>query len=626
MEHLNVRVSALATILKENPTTDTLKDIVREVSNHCTALAKSHDKVIHTAQTPRDLELEDAYTQTVQKLRAIETQAIQLLRVSENKQMEQRVSVANERGTKSAKQSSRRSRKTKSSQCELERKVTQLQSEMADQQGEIEIQQTKDQLKQKRIKDQLEQKRIKDELEHQLEQKRIKDELEHQLEQKRIKDQLEQKRIKDELEHQLEQKRIKNQLEQKRIKDELEQKRIKDQLERKEKQHKMKLIQRQLDKATEELSIKLSGSNCSLSTSGDNLEDYSAQVTARYVYNHNNGDMSAPLHNTPVTHSPVSTDNKYIGNLNPSHSSAICNINDQPAGPRILNMQTHGTSNSDGQHSMSIQQTAANPLCKTDTYIWSHNNIDNIPSFRPQCNPTVQSSPLHAPFPPQTNADQNKFVPSQCYANATIPQYSSTIYTPPQDNSHQHDIATIAKLFANSISMNPIPVPEPIVLDGNTLDYPIWKASFETLTESKNIDPTEELVKHHMTNRQDSQCSILQSKQKKITRQSQKYQLMDCRAIPASWKMILIILLILILYHALPYEELSIVDSCTIRQHRQHCKLSWDEIHPYFKEPLICICKNSRLILNCHYIVKHPVVPPELLITIDHSMSLNLFT
>ena len=596
MEYLNVRVSALATILKKNPTTDTLKDIVREVSNHCTALAKSHDKVLHTAQTPRYLGLEDAYTQTVQKLRTIETQSIQLLGVSENKQTEQKVSVANERGTKSAKQSSRRSRRTKSSQCELERKITQLQSDIADLQCEMEIKQIKDQLKQKQIKDQLEQKQIKD-----------------QLKQKQIKDQLEQKQIKD-------------QLEQKQIKDQLEQKRIKVQLEQKERQHKMKLTQRQLEIATEQLSIKHSGVNCTLSTSGDNLEDYSAQATARYVYNHNNGDMSAPLHNTPVTHSPVSTDDKYIRNLNPSHSAAICNINDQPAGPRILNMQTHRTSNSDGQHSMPIQQTATNPLCKTDTYIWSRNNVDNTPSFIPKYDPSIQPSPLHTSFPPQISADQNKFIPSQCYANATIPQYSSTIYTPPQDNSHQHDIATIAKLFANSISMNPIPVPEPVVFDGNTLDYPIWKASFETLTESKNIDPTEELVKHHMTNRQDSQCSILQSKQKKITRQSQKYQLMDCRAIPASWKMILIILLILILYHALPYEELSIVDSCTIGQHRQHYKLSWDEIHPYVKEPLICICKNSRLILNCHYIVKHPVVPLELLITIDHSMSLNLFT
>ena len=51
---------------------------------------------------------------------------------------------------------------------------------------------------------------------------------------------------------------------------------------------------------------------------------------------------------------------------------------------------------------------------------------------------------------------------------------------------------------------------------------------------------------------------------------------------------------------SLLYGELSIVESCTIRQYRQHCKLCWNEIHPYFEEPLICI--NSRLILNCHYI------------------------
>ena len=600
MHYLNTKISTILNDINNQPSLDTLNDIVREVSGHRETLAKCYDKVTSTAQSPTPAEVETMHTTTEQTLRTIETQVIQVLRITESKQTEQKVSVANERVTKPSRQLSRRSHKAKSYQCELERNVRQLQSEMADQQGEMEIQQIKDQLEQKRIKDLLEQKRIKDELEHQLEQKRIKD--------------------------QLEQKRIKDELEQKRIKDQLEQKRINDQLEQKEKQHKMKLIQRQLDKATEELSIKLSGSNCSLSTSGDNLEDYSAQVTARYVYNHNNGDMSAPLHNTPVTHSPVSTDDKYIGNLNPSHSSAICNINDQPAGPRILNMQTHGTSNSDGQHSMPIQQTTANPLCKTDTYIWSHNNVDNIPSFRPQCNPTVQSSPLHAPFPPQTSADQNKIVPSQCYANATIPQYSSTTYTPPQDNSHQHDMATIAKLFADSISMNPIPVPEPIVFDGNTLDYPIWKASFETLTESKNIDPTEELVKHHMTNRQDSQCSLLQPKRKNITRQSQKYQLMDFRAVPASWKMILIILLTVILCHTLLYGKLSIVVSCTIRQYKQHCKLSWNEIHPYFEEPLICICNNSRLILNCHYIVKHPVVPPELLNTLDHSMYLNRYT
>ena len=298
-------VSALATILKENPATDTLKDIVREVSNHCTALAKSHDKVIHTAQIPTDVRLEDAYAGTVQKLRTIETQSIQLLGVSENKQTEQKVSVANERITRPSRQLSRRSHKTKSSQCEFERKVRQLQSDLADQQYEIEIIE------------------------------------------------------------------IKNQLEQKQIRAQLEQEEIRSQLEQKEMQHKMKLTQRQLDRATEELSIK----------------DYSAQATARYVYNNNNVS-----HNTPVTHSPVSTDDKYIRSLNLSRSAAICNINDQPAGPRILNMHPQGTSNGDRHHSMPIQQIATNLPSKTDTYIRFDNNVDNIPSFRSKNNPTNQSS------------------------------------------------------------------------------------------------------------------------------------------------------------------------------------------------------------------------------------------
>ena len=167
----------------------------------------------------------------------------------------------------------------------------------------------------------------------------------------------------------------------KQIKDQLEQKQIKDQLEQKERQHKMKLLQRQLDRATEELSTKLSGSNCSLLTSCDNLEDYSTQATVNNV-----------LHNTPGTHSPASTDDKYIRSLNLSRSAAICNINDQPAGPRILKMHPHGTSNGDRHHSMPIQQIAANLPSKTDTYIRFGNNVDNIPSFRSKYNPTNQSS------------------------------------------------------------------------------------------------------------------------------------------------------------------------------------------------------------------------------------------
>ena len=333
MHYLNTKISTILNDFNNQPSLDTLNDIVREVSNHRETLGKCYDKVTSTAQSPTPAEVETMHTATEQTLRTIETQAIQVLRITESKQTEQKVSVANERVTKPSRQLSRRSHKANSSQCELERKVRQLQFDLADQQYEIEIKQIKDQLEQKQIKDQLEQKQIKD------------------------------------------------QLEQKQIRDQLEQKQIKDQLEQKERQHKMKLLQGQLDRATEELSIKHSGSNCSLSTSGDNLEDYCTQATVNNV-----------LHNTPVTHSPASTDDKYIRSLNLSHSAAICNINDQPDGPLISNMQTHGTSNGNGDHSIPIQQITANPPSKTDTYILSCNNVDNLLCFRPKYKPTNQSS------------------------------------------------------------------------------------------------------------------------------------------------------------------------------------------------------------------------------------------
>ena len=210
MHYLNTKISSILNDINNQPSLDALNDIVREVSSHRETLAKCYNKVTSTAQSPTPAEVETLHTTTEQTLRTIETQAIQVLGITESKQTEQKVSVANERVTKPSRQLSRRSHKAKLSQCELERKITQLQSDLEDQQYEIEIKQIKNQLEQKQIKDQLELKQIKDQL---------------------------------------------------------EQKQIKDQLGQKEKQHKMKLLQRKLDRATEELSIKHSGSNCSLLTS-----------------------------------------------------------------------------------------------------------------------------------------------------------------------------------------------------------------------------------------------------------------------------------------------------------------------------------------------------------------------
>ena len=201
----------------------------------------------------------------------------------------------------------------------------------------------------------------------------------------------------------------------------------------------MKLLQRQLDRTTEELSIKHSGSNCSLSTSCDNLEDYSTQATARYVYNHNN-----VLHNTPVTHSPASTDDKYnIRNLNLSNSAAICSTNDQSASPRISNMQTHGTSNGDGHHSIPIQQITASPPSKTDTYILSCNNVDNLLCFRPKYKSTNQSS---ISATEETNIPDDITTPT---VNTELP-HIKPVTTKLQ--MQQSDVAIITQLAANQES------------------------------------------------------------------------------------------------------------------------------------------------------------------------------
>ena len=366
MHYLNTKISTILNDINNQPSLDTLNDIVREVSSHRETLAKCYDKVTSTAQSPTPAEVETMHTTTEQTLRTIETQAIQVLRITESKQTEQKVSVANEQVTKPSRQLSRRSHKAKLSQCELERKITQLQSDLEDQQYEIEIKQIKDQLEQKQINDQLEQKQIKG------------------------------------------------------------------QLEQKERQHKMKLLQRQLDRAIEELSIKHSGSNCSLSTSGDNLEDYSEQATVNYV-----------LHNKPVTHSPANADDKYIRSLNLSHSAAICNINDQPAGPRILNMQPHGTSNGDRHHSMPIQHIATNLPSNTDTYIRFGNNVDNIPSFRPKYNPTNQSSVTATV---ETNRPDNI---TTATVNTELPHIKPVITKLQMQRS---DVAIITQLAANQES------------------------------------------------------------------------------------------------------------------------------------------------------------------------------
>ena len=96
MHYLNTKISRTLNDINNQPSLDTLNDIVREVSSHRETLAKCYDKVTSTAQSPTPAEVGTMHTTTEQTLRTIETQAIQVLGITESKQTEQKVSVANE--------------------------------------------------------------------------------------------------------------------------------------------------------------------------------------------------------------------------------------------------------------------------------------------------------------------------------------------------------------------------------------------------------------------------------------------------------------------------------------------------------------------------------------------------
>ena len=47
----------------------------------------------------------------------------------------------------------------------------------------------------------------------------------------------------------------------------------------------------------------------------------------------------------------------------------------------------------------------------------------------------------------------------------------------------------LAKLMNESLNASRLPIPEPTIFTGNPLEYPSWKCAFETLIESKSIQP-----------------------------------------------------------------------------------------------------------------------------------------
>ena len=59
-----------------------------------------------------------------------------------------------------------------------------------------------------------------------------------------------------------------------------------------------------------------------------------------------------------------------------------------------------------------------------------------------------------------------------------------------QLDSSKINMIELAKLMNESLNASRLPIPEPTMFTGNPLEYPSWKCAFETLIESKSIQPT----------------------------------------------------------------------------------------------------------------------------------------
>ena len=57
----------------------------------------------------------------------------------------------------------------------------------------------------------------------------------------------------------------------------------------------------------------------------------------------------------------------------------------------------------------------------------------------------------------------------------------------------QVDMTDLAKIFADSLNVSRLPIPEPVLFHGDPLQYPSWKISFRTLIESRNISVRERI-------------------------------------------------------------------------------------------------------------------------------------
>ncbi|KAJ8028733.1 hypothetical protein HOLleu_31057 [Holothuria leucospilota] len=156
----------------------------------------------------------------------------------------------------------------------------------------------------------------------------------------------------------------------------------------------------------------------------------------------------------------------------------------------------HDHSDNSSVHQTPVPVTSAVP--KSDV------PVTNIPASKTQ----VDNSSVHQTPVPVTSAVPKSDVPvTNIPASKTQVDNSSVHQTPvpvtsavpksdvPVTNipASKSQVDNFAKVLAEQITLNRLPVPEPSVFDGDPLKYPGWKCAIDSLLENKGIPQSEKI-------------------------------------------------------------------------------------------------------------------------------------
>jgi hypothetical protein len=105
--------------------------------------------------------------------------------------------------------------------------------------------------------------------------------------------------------------------------------------------------------------------------------------------------------------------------------------------------------------------------------------------------PTTNLNPNTPDFIPATRSSESNAV-ENCPADHSMSNDSKASVNPTTDSESTTMLQTITKLLETQ-NQNRLPLPAPGIFNGDPLKYPIWLRAFETLVESRAVNPAERL-------------------------------------------------------------------------------------------------------------------------------------